>query len=80
MRLSTNLPLLLGTLLAAGIVSLALRLAPLGSVQSLYAVALLALALTHFYLDGLFWAFRRPDVRASLGPFVMGRSGVTVSR
>jgi hypothetical protein len=29
-----------------------------------------ALALLHFYLDGLIWAFKRPFVRESLGPYV----------
>lgn len=29
-----------------------------------------ALVLLHFYLDGLFWAFRRPHVRATLAPYL----------
>jgi len=31
-----------------------------------------ALVLVHFYLDGVFWAFRRPEVRKSLGPYLTG--------
>jgi hypothetical protein len=29
------------------------------------------LILLHFYLDGLFWAFKRPEVRKSLGPYLI---------
>ena len=31
-----------------------------------------ALVLLHFYLDGIFWAFRRPEVRKVLGPYLTG--------
>ncbi|MGH9459417.1 MAG: hypothetical protein ACRD2J_17420, partial [Thermoanaerobaculia bacterium] len=27
--------------------------------------------LLHFYYDGLFWAFKRPEVRSSLGPYLV---------
>ncbi|HXG59139.1 MAG TPA: hypothetical protein VNL91_08955 [Thermoanaerobaculia bacterium] len=37
-----------------------------GAFEGLY----MALAFTHFYLDGLFWAFRRPHVRRTLGPYL----------
>jgi hypothetical protein len=30
------------------------------------------LVLLHFYLDGVFWAFRRPEVRRALGPYLTG--------
>jgi hypothetical protein len=73
-RLSTNLPLLLGVLLAVGLISLALRTLPPMPVRTLYSGALLGLVIVHFYLDGLFWAFKRPEVRNSLGPFVLSRS------
>jgi hypothetical protein len=33
----------------------------------------IALVLLHFYLDGLFWAFRVPEVRRSLAPYLIGR-------
>jgi hypothetical protein len=29
-----------------------------------------SLALVHFYLDGLIWAFRTPYVRRTVGPFL----------
>jgi hypothetical protein len=33
------------------------------------------LVLLHFYLDGVFWAFRRPEVRKALGPYLTGWHG-----
>ena len=36
-----------------------------------FEAAYLLLAFVHFYLDGLFWAFRDPHVRRSLGPYLM---------
>jgi hypothetical protein len=31
-----------------------------------------ALVLLHFYLDGLFWAFKQPEVRRAIAPHLMG--------
>jgi membrane protein required for beta-lactamase induction len=36
------------------------------------ATVAITLVLLHFYLDGVFWAFRKPEVRKSLGPYLMG--------
>lgn len=36
--------------------------------------ATITLVLLHFYLDGLFWAFRHQAIRASLGPCLFGRN------
>jgi hypothetical protein len=75
-KLSTTLPVLIIVLLVTGLTSFAFRTLPAIGVQSAYSVALLSLVLVHFYLDGLFWAFKRPEVRGSLGPYVMtGRAG-----
>ncbi len=75
-KLSTTLPLLLIVLFGIGVTSFAFRIFPPVGVQSAYSVGLLSLVLVHFYLDGLFWAFKRPEVRGSLGPYVMsGRAG-----
>jgi hypothetical protein len=71
-KLSMTLPLLILVLLGTGVTSLTLRIFPTVGVQSAYSAALLSLVLVHFYLDGLFWAFKRPEVRRSLGPYVMG--------
>ena len=38
---------------------------------ALFEACYLLLAFLHFYADGLFWAFRDPDVRRSLGPFLL---------
>jgi hypothetical protein len=32
----------------------------------------IALVLLHFYLDGLFWAFKQPEVRRAMAPYLMG--------
>jgi len=36
--------------------------------------ATIALVLLHFYLDGLFWAFKQPEVRRAIAPYLMGRA------
>ena len=35
-----------------------------------FMVAFNTLALTHFYLDGLIWAFKNPFIRQTVGPFL----------
>jgi hypothetical protein len=34
----------------------------------------IALVLLHFYLDGLFWAFKQPEVRRAMVPYLTDRS------
>lgn len=70
-RLSSNRPVLIATLMAVGAVSLGFRVLPPRPIQAVYAAGLLTLTLLHFYLDGVFWAFRRPEVRQSLGPYLV---------
>jgi hypothetical protein len=41
-------------------------------LQLQVAAVAITLVLLHFYLDGVFWAFRRPEVRKALGPYLMG--------
>jgi hypothetical protein len=36
--------------------------------------ATIALALLHFYLDGLFWSFKQPEVRRAMAPYLAARS------
>jgi hypothetical protein len=55
--------LLLGFLAAGGLFML---------LQLRVAAVAITLVLLHFYLDGVFWAFRRPEVRKALGPYLMG--------
>lgn len=71
-RLSANLPVLVMTLAGIGVFFLAANVVftRLG-VKAVYEAAYLLLAFTHFYLDGLFWAFKDPHVRRSLGPYLM---------
>jgi hypothetical protein len=37
----------------------------------LFEATYLLLAFVHFYIDGLFWAFRDPHVRHTMGPYLM---------
>jgi hypothetical protein len=55
---------LVPALLAGGAVFMVLQI-------NLMAVTL-ALVLLHFYLDGLFWAFKQPEVRRAMAPYLMG--------
>jgi hypothetical protein len=57
---------LLPALIAAGALFLVLQI-------NLVA-ATITLALLHFYLDGLFWAFKRPEVRLAIAPYLTARS------
>jgi hypothetical protein len=41
-----------------------------------YIIAWNSLALIHFYIDGLVWAFRNPFVRQSVGPYLMSDSRI----
>lgn len=38
-----------------------------------FEILYLFIAFQHFYLDGLFWAFKQPEIRSSLSPFLMRR-------
>ena len=63
-RLWRDPKVLLPAFLIAGLVFLVLQL---------QAMAIsITLVLLHFYLDGLFWAFNRPEVRNSMGPYLSG--------
>ena len=70
-KFSTNMPMLL--LLLAGIggsfavASVVLRHT---GHDSIFETMYLLLAFEHFYLDGLFWAFKDPSVRKSIGPWL----------
>jgi hypothetical protein len=58
--------LLVPALIAGGALFMVLQI-------NLMAVTI-ALVLLHFYLDGLFWAFKRPEVRRAIAPYLMGRA------
>jgi hypothetical protein len=69
-----SLPLLLVVLVSIGGLALTFnvgsRLLDVVPAQVLYSGGFLSIALVHFYLDGLFWAMRRPEVRRSLSPYL----------
>jgi hypothetical protein len=69
--ISTNTPLLLLALVSAGLVFfVAQKSSALLGVPMSYIILWNSLALVHFYLDGLVWAFKNPFVRKSIGPYL----------
>jgi hypothetical protein len=75
-RVSSSTPALVTTLLALSLGFLALKpvLGRMGHGEAFEALYLL-LAFEHFYLDGLFWAFKDPHVRRSMAPYLTGATG-----
>ena len=73
-------PLLLGSaLIGSGLVFyLAQRAAAAFGAPMAYIIIWNALTLVHFYLDGLIWAFRRPEVRDTLGRVLMPEGRVVL--
>lgn len=69
--ISTKTPLLLLALVSVGLVFyLAQKSSDWLGVPVSYVILWNSLALIHFYLDGLIWAFRNPFVRRSIGPYL----------
>ncbi len=68
--LASNRALLIFVLALTGVTSLGIRLIPSGRVQFVYGAAFISLSIVHFYLDGLFWAFKRQEVRQFLGRYL----------
>lgn len=64
---------LVPTLAAVGLVTFVVKelMGRAGYTVAFEAFYLLV-AFLHFYVDGLFWAFRDPHVRRSLGPYLIG--------
>jgi len=71
--------------LGAVMVTLAFGFFMLGKVMQRYGVygvwawLFNSLVLMHFYLDGWIWAFKRPYVRESLGPYLTQRAAPAVA-
>ncbi len=61
--------LVLGVLVAS--TSLVDRAVHFAHAMGFHTWMLNVVVLLHFYLDGLFWAFKRPYVRESLGPYLV---------
>lgn len=74
-RLSVSTPLLLASIGATGLLTLGTFAAihTFGR-ESIFEVMYMSLAFVHFYLDSLFWAFRDPHVRATVGPYFAARA------
>jgi uncharacterized Tic20 family protein len=77
--ISTKTPLLLLTLVFVGLVFyLAEKSSNRLGVPISYVILWNSLALVHFYLDGLVWAFKDPFVRKSIGPYLTPESHMAV--
>jgi hypothetical protein len=73
--ISTKTPLLLLVLVSVGAVFyLAQKSSSWLGVPISYVILWNSLALVHFYLDGLIWAFKDPFVRKSIGPYLTPES------
>ncbi len=71
-RMSRNPRTVVATLVAVGLtIYFGERVTALLGAPMAYIIAWNSLALIHFYIDGLVWAFRNPFVRDSVGPFLM---------
>ena len=72
-RLSASVPLLVVVCGLSGVLFLSARLVSRHlEVEGSFNVLFILLTYTHFYLDGLFWSFRDPHVRRTLGPVLAG--------
>lgn len=71
-RLSAGNVTIVLALACAGLGFFAVKelLTRVGHLQ-LFEASYLLLAFIHFYIDGLFWAFKDPHVRRSMGPYLM---------
>jgi len=73
--ISTKTPLLLLALVSVGsLFYLAQKSSAWLGVPISYVIVWNSLALVHFYLDGLIWAFKDPFVRKSIGPYLAPES------
>jgi hypothetical protein len=70
-RLSQGNAALVVALAAVGLGFFAIKeLLAVAGQAALFDSLFLLLAFVHFYVDGLFWAFRDPHVRRSIGPYL----------
>jgi hypothetical protein len=77
--ISTKTPLLLLALVSVGLVFyFAEKSSAWLGVPISYVIVWNSLALVHFYLDGLIWAFKDPFVRKSIGPYLTPESHMAV--
>lgn len=70
--------LLVPMLVLAGLLVFAMeKLSVAMGIPRVYATAFYVLVFTHFYVDGLVWAFRTPYVRRSIGPYLVPQHRAT---
>jgi hypothetical protein len=67
---SASLPLLLLTLLVIGVAGTAAFLWGQAHQATLFTAIFTLVAFEHYYLDGLVWAFKRPHIRQTMGPWL----------
>jgi len=76
LRMSAKLVLLIPALLAVGFAFYLLKeVSDISDNKWWFETVYLLVALEHFYFDGLIWSFRRPHVRQTILPFLLGRRG-----
>ena len=76
LRLSASLTYLLPVLFSVGFFFyLMQQYVPAGAGRWWLQTIYLLIAILHFYYDGLIWSFRRPHVRQTILPFLLGRRG-----
>lgn len=75
-RVSQSTPLLIALILSIGAATIGASVFLRHSGhEMIFGSFFVLVALEHFYLDGLFWAFRDPAVRRSFGPYLIGYDG-----
>lgn len=73
--MSTKTPLLLFALVSVGLIFYVAQKSSVWlGVPVSYIILWNSLALIHFYVDGLVWAFKDPFVRTSIGPYLTPES------
>jgi hypothetical protein len=76
-RMSANPRTVVATVIGVGLlIFLGERTTALLGAPMAYIIAWNSLALIHFYIDGLVWAFRNPHVRQTVGPYLMPASHI----
>jgi len=75
--MSASTPLLIVSLAVLSLLTLGTYVAAMRfSRAALFEVASMSVIFVHYYLDGLFWAFRDPQVRRTIGPYLSARPPV----
>ena len=78
-RMGRQASLLVPVLVLAGLLAFAMeKLSAAMGISRIYAMLFYMLVFTHFYVDGLVWAFRTPYVRRSIGPYLAPQRRGTV--